>query len=281
MAEQTWTDDPTASGDAVKGIHINELQDAVDAYNTAYSQAAATWTKEPVTGNDVEWEDLREIMNELDTIAAAAGHGGFAWTNGQPAALGDDVTSAQLEEARDNMNDLQANYCITCDSCDTNACTVCDIAYHALTCTVCNATCNANTCTTCDGTCHVDSCTCDETCHNDLCDLCNASCNGFSCTCNSICYSQSCRSDACNCHGPCFGFSCTCNSSCHNDVCDLCNATCNGFVCSTCDGICNAETGCTTCDGTCNAQSCTVCNQVCNSETCTQCNGVNYRYPWT
>ena len=223
MAEETWTDDPTAAGTAIKAVHCTELQAAVDAYNVAYGEGAAVWTNEPNAVDAIEDTEWDELITEIGVIAAASTKGGdYGWVN-DPCAAGDIIDSVMIEEIRDNMNDLQANYCITCDTCDVFTCD-------------CNPACNADSCDQCDSSCYGQGCTCNPGCHNDSCTSCHSACN-----------SQSCKTDSCNCNPSCNGDSCTqCNSACYGQSC-TCNSTCNNNVCDTCDGSCNSES-CGSCD---------------------------------
>jgi hypothetical protein len=177
LAQQTWTD-TVLSGVLVKDIHYTELQDAVNAWLTAYGESAYTFTNDPLASGIVSPHDTGgkdytgSLRDAIDDLYNLAGESDTTWTT-DPVTSGTIVKPVHMTEMRTAMNDLQANYCYTCDTCDTHTSCSCD------------STCDSDACDQCDATCFEESCTCDNSCNSDACDTCDATCNGHSC---SSCY---------------------------------------------------------------------------------------------
>lgn len=207
MAEQTWTDDPVvADVTYIKAVHFDELMDAINAFETAYSITNSVWTQdEPDNTMDVEAVTMNEFKTALENLETLCG-ATLPVTNRQVVARLDDVLASDIEDVRTNMNYLQANECYLCHTCD-----------------------------------NYTACSCNNTCHGYSSCSCNNSCHGYvSCTCNSTCNSDAnCgKGDvACDqCDSSCYGYSgCSCNNKCHGYSACSCNSTCYGFVCVACD----------------------------------------------
>jgi len=219
MAEQSWTDDPITAGSnriRKKSIHFTELQDAINAWETAYSIPNTSFTDSPTTGIKITSSTIVELQNTLDSLAYVVYGGAPAsWTE---ASTTKTIKPAHINELRDSINNFQNNYCYLCDACDT----------------------------------YIDCNLCDTACYNDACDLCDTSCYGYSaCSCNYTVYGCTCYSRCyvylkfcsccynttygCTCYSACYGYSgCSCNSTCYNDACDLCDNQCYEDTCSQC-----------------------------------------------
>jgi len=204
MAEQFWTDDPITAGlnrIRKKVIHFTELQDAINAWEAAYSIAETTWTDSPSTGVKITSTVITEMQDALQDL----------WDLVEPLEF--DLSHSEINttipiipqhinELRVQMNMFQSDYCYLCDSCDT------------------------------------ESCGCDSTCDSDGCDLCDSSCYGQSgCTCHNLCYGQGCGKDSCSCNFSCFGqpTACSCNPGCYSDACDQCDDSCYEESCNQCN----------------------------------------------
>jgi hypothetical protein len=178
MAQQTWTDTlPTVA----KATHIQELMDAIKAYETAYSQTGTTFTNDPVGGNITiqHKTNISEMKSAIDTLRTAVDSGAFSWTGDYTnAKLLDD---AEIVEIRTNINWLQDGNCIECHTCDTYGCSTCD------------GVCNAEACATCDSTCYLQTCSCNNTCYTYTCASCNNVCYYY--TCSSECSKGNCGSE--------------------------------------------------------------------------------------
>ena len=194
MAIQSWTDDPIVSRTTlIKATHFDELQDAINAWETAYGIGNTGWTYDEMAAGDFIYAlSAQEMQDALDALKQLVDAADFVWTR-RPAA-GDFITGApatgDVDEIRTAMEYLQDNNCYLCHSCDTESCT-------------CNASCHADACDQCDASCHgYSACSCDSACYNDVCDTCNSTCYGYS----------SCSS----CNTSCYGYCCTtCNSTCY------------------------------------------------------------------
>jgi hypothetical protein len=227
MAQQSWTDPSYLT--TLKVVHPDELHDAINAYESAYSQSVTSFADAPVsvaTRNDGDlWEDMQEA---LDTLRFAHDAGCFdAWTEAHGYIFGStagvDGGDPLIEEIRDNMNWLQQR-CIDCHTCDTFACT------------------------------------CNDACDGYVCD-CDSSCDGYSaCSCNSACYGySSCSSCNTTCYADAKSSCSPCNNACYGYSACSCNSACHGYTACTCNNTCNSETPCT-CDMTCFEDTCTRCN---------------------
>ncbi len=258
MAEETWTaPDPITAGATrvrKKTIHFTELQDAINAWETAYSIANTNFADSPATLVRIKLTAITEMQDALDALLTLANADTFSWT---VPIITSSVLPAHINELRDNMNTMQDTWCYQCDMPDGGSCTLCD------------SECYSDACDLCDATCNVESCTCDSTCNVNACSTCDTSCNGYSaCTngCNNVCYVDT--KYLCTCDTGCYGYSaCSCHSTCYNDACDQCDATCYEESC--------------TCNSTCYSNACDTCDSTCNTFTCTKCNAAVYRYPWT
>lgn len=208
MAEQSWTDDPITAGSnriRKKTIHFTELQDAINAWETAYSIENTNFTDSPAAGVKINTTAIKEMQDALDDLDILVSGGGFSWTE---ASTPKTIKPAHINELRDNMNIMQNDYCYQCDSCDTDTgCNLCDGAgcYVVL-----------DECTSCDGS--------------------NYGYVGCS-TCHGRCYSESCKYDVCTCNFDCYaGYSaCTCDPACYNDECTSCDNACHEDICANCD----------------------------------------------
>ena len=157
MAHQTWTD-PSLPGVKVKYSHLDEISTAINNYQTHYgvsivsSISSAVGTKVVATGGIVD-----QMKAALDTLYHAAAGVNF---NNWPAEDNTKVilTAKQnLTQIRSNMNFLQDNYCITCDTCNAHTACSCDQICYSQSCTTCNSTCDIQTtgvCRTCNNVCY-------------------------------------------------------------------------------------------------------------------------------
>jgi len=145
MAEQSWTDDPITAGSnriRKKPIHFTELQDAINAWETAYSIANTTFTDSPATGVKINSSAIIEMQEALDDLYMLADSTSFNWTE---ASTSKAIKPAHINELREDMNIMQNDHCYQCDLCDTE--------------TGCNL--------------------CDQVCDEDACDQCDTGCYGY------------------------------------------------------------------------------------------------------
>ena len=183
MAQQSWTDDPITAGQnriRKKSIHFTELQDAINAWETAYSITNTNFTDSPTTGIKIKSTVITEMQEALDDLYQLTDSTSFNWTE---ASTPKTIKPAHINELRTNMNFMQNDRCYQCDSCDTDT-----------GCNICNSTCYEQTCS-CNSTCYGQGCTCNNGCYSDFgkgCDTCDNTCYGQSCTCNSTCYEDTC-----------------------------------------------------------------------------------------
>lgn len=260
MAQQSWTD--PAYGVVFKPAHVDELQDAINAWESAYSITPTVFTDdEPTTATRIDALLFTEMQDALDALYQLTDASDFTWTTAAGYKFGDtagvDGGDPLVEEVRDNMNFMQDQKCYQCDLCDT------------------------------------EGCTCDSACDSDGCDQCDTGCYGYSaCSCNYTCYGE-----GCGCNGTCYGYVlCTCNVTCFGGYCPKqecgtcyntnygyvpcgCFATCYSESCGTCFNRCYSYSGCT-CNSSCNNDLCDQCDATCHQESCSQCHVANYRYPW-
>ena len=228
MAEQSWTDDPiTAGSDRIKkkSTHFTELQDAINAWETAYNITNSNLTASPDAGVQIDSTAIIEMQNALDDLYQLVDSTSFIWT--EAPIITSTVKPTHINELRTNMNVMQNDYCHVCDSCDTDT-----------GCNLCNMVCDEDDCAQCFTSCYgYSACSC------------NASCHGYSaCSCVSACYSQGCKGDSCNCVVACYGQSgCSCNATCHGYSDCTCDNECNINACDQCDVSCNEDT-CAHCD---------------------------------
>jgi hypothetical protein len=206
MAQQSWTNDPITAGQnriRKKPIHFTELQDAINAWEAAYSIENTSFTDSPATGIKITSTVIIEMQDALDALYQLADSSDFSWTE---ASTPKTIKPAHMNELRDNMNIMQNDYCYQCDSCDTEA--------------------------TCD---------CDPACYNDACTNCHASRHGYSgCVgCNGGCYAN-CgpKYSGCSVCATCNTYhKCNCDPACYNDACTNCDARCHTDECVQCDGV--------------------------------------------
>jgi len=222
MAEQSWSD----TTKFIKAINIQELMDAINEWENAYSITPTSFTNDPVANKPVRSLDITEMQDALDDLKTLVDGNTFSWT--EPVGK---ITATPVNEVQNNMNYMQDGKCYLCHTCDN------------FTCTTCNNTCNTQTCT-CNNTCYAQSCTgCNGGCYSQVCS-----------SCHTVCFSY----NKCNDQSE----TCTCNSACYIQTCSICNNTCNAQTCS-CNNTCYQQT-CTVCNNTCNAQSCDQCDEVSN-----------------
>jgi len=190
MAEQSWTDDPitTESGRLKeKTIHFTELQDAINAWESAYSIGNTNWSDSPTILKKINSSVITEMQNALDALLQLANFNDFSWT--EKPIIRTKIKAVHINEVRDNMNIMQNDYCYLCDSCDTYT-----------------------------------GCTCESTCYNDACDLCNYTCYARICYVYSggVCYNDVCQA----CEYACYIDACDqCDSSCYENTCNQCHIT--------------------------------------------------------
>ena len=226
MTYQSWTDDPLEyPNNRIRPVYFDELQEAINAWETAYSIANTSWTQpDPVSNDIVISASIDEMMDALDSLKTLVDANTFNWTyNASPGSSirGKDPT-AEIAEVRTNMNYIQDGNCYLCHTCDT---------YSACSC---NSTCHSEGCTSCNVSCYSYSCSCNATCYSEA-----------SCTCDYTCYSYS--KSGCYCNSMCYGYTtCTCDTTCHGRSCSTCYNTCYGETCS-CNAACYSYT-CTKCD---------------------------------
>ncbi len=206
MAEQIWTDPTLSVAIKVKAVHFDELMDAINAWETAYSILNTSWTQDEPDDSmpidDVSIDEMQDAMDAIDVLISDKY--GWSWT---AADLGTTVSGGEaddhIDQLRTRVNLIQDQDCYLCHTCDSyTACVTCNGPCHTYTCSVCYSKCYSYTCCTCNN-CHGT--------HDDKgCGSCHNSCNGYSC--------------------------CSCNQSCHSSLsCTICNTSCNLFVCTACD----------------------------------------------
>ena len=223
MSEQSWTDDPITASPLIrkKAIHFTELQDAINSWENAYSISASSFTDSPAPKVKIKSTVISEMQDALDnllSLATSAASGSFNWD------VQTKINPKSVNDVRTNMNIMQNDYCYQCDSCDTYSGCSCDNSCDSDACDLCDTSCNG-----------YSGCACNSTCYNNVCPTCNNACYGsYSKTYCSIC-DYTCYSFSCGCNSTCYGYSaCSCNSSCYNDVCDQCDASCYEYSCSAC-----------------------------------------------
>jgi hypothetical protein len=196
MAEQSWTDDPITAGSnriRKKSVHFTELQDAINAWETAYSIANTNYSDSPAAGVKIKTTAITEMQDALDVLYNLVDSTSFNWTE---ASTPKTIKPAHINELRTNMNMMQNDHCYQCDLCDTETgCNLCNLG------------------------CYNDACPCDSACYT------------YNCPCNVSCNLEGCKSsDACNCYGY---TTCSCNTghnpcdlcdnACYEDSCNQCH----------------------------------------------------------
>lgn len=223
MAEQSWSDTTSF----IYAQNIQELMDAINEWENAYSITPTSFTNDPVANKPIRALDISEMQDALDELSILVDGTAFGnWTLAEGK-----ITNIPIKEVQANTNYLQDGKCYLCHSCDS------------FSCTICNNVCNNQSCT-CNNTCYNQSCGCNSTCYSQVCSVCHTSCYQYN-KCNDT------------------GESCTCNSACYLQTCSSCNSSCFSYVCNTCNNTCYQQS-CTGCDGTCYNQSCSQCNSVLN-----------------
>lgn len=223
MAQQSWTDATLTEGTTmIKAVHFTELQDAINAWETAYSITNTTWTQPAISADDEEiiddtLDELQAALLNLETLSGATLPTGMAARD-----AGNSVTDNHVEQVRSNMNHLQDQACYQCHTCDNYSSCSCDSTCHNYSSCTCNNTCYSQASCSCNNTCYVQGCTCNNKCYNEDKDRCI--------TCDNECYQQSC-----SCNGTCYSHSsCSCNNTCYQQASCSCNSACFGYSCSSC-----------------------------------------------
>lgn len=182
MAEQSWTNDPITSDPnriKYKVVHFNELQDAINAWETAYSISNTNFTDSPAIRVKIRKTVITEMQDALDALLQLADSNDFTWT--ERPVIRTNIKSIHINDLRDNMNTMQNDYCYQCDSCDTDSGCACNTGCYGDPCATCDTTCHQSddkwgNCTLCNRDCHLDPCsTCDGRCHPNTCSQCHSS----------------------------------------------------------------------------------------------------------
>jgi hypothetical protein len=211
MAEQSWTNDPITTQPRIikKSVHFIELQDAINAWETAYSIGNTNYTDSPASQVIIKDTVITEMQDALDALYQLTDSTSFIWTERPDNTYR--IKPVHVNDLRTHMNWMQHNRCYQCDLCDTEGCT-------------CDSVCDSDSCDLCYGHSY-GFCTC-ENCHQETC------------TCDGPCYQEGKTCTVCN--ATCYEEGCTCDFGCYPDVC-LCNTACYGDVCSQCDASCYEE----------------------------------------
>ena len=221
MAKSTFTDPViTANVSGVRGVHIRELQAAINRWLEFYGQQPMVFTTTVV--DDQTPINPAEIVTELRQSMEHLKGSGMNWTDSSIVTF----RKPYIDELRLQMNDIEENHCHSCDSCDGDGpCPICD----GDICQISDGNVTIP-CTECDG--GDISCGCDYP-------------QDWSCACESdeICAECDGGDISCGCDGP-------------NDLACVCEGdltlecTCDGDSCATCDG--DGPTPCEACDGSYN-----------------------------
>jgi len=79
MAQQSWTDPSYAV--VFKPVHIDELQDAVNAWESAYGISQTSFTDdEPTTNTKIDALLFTEMQDALDALYQLTDSSDFTWT---------------------------------------------------------------------------------------------------------------------------------------------------------------------------------------------------------
>lgn len=88
MAQQSWTD--PAYGVTFKPAHVDELQDAINAWENAYSITPTTFTDdEPTTATRIDALLFTEMQDALDALYQLTDASDFTWTTAAGYQFGD------------------------------------------------------------------------------------------------------------------------------------------------------------------------------------------------
>lgn len=218
MAEQSWTNDPITYQPIIrkKSVHFTELQEAINAWETAYSIANTNYADSPASQVIIRDTVITEMQDALDALYQLTDSTSFIWTERPDNTYR--IKPIHVNDLRTHINWMQHNRCYLCDLCDTEGCT-------------CDSVCDSDACDFCYNQ-RYFTCGCYSTCFQDTC------------TCDGPCYEEA-KGGCVVCYNQCYVFICECYNTCHQDNC-LCNTGCYGDVCDQCDTSCYEE-NCTKC----------------------------------
>jgi hypothetical protein len=98
---QPFSDDPLATGVAVKAAHLAELRTAVDAVRAQANLGAGTYTDAATSGVMVKAVHITELRSSLDAALSALGLPTGTWTD--PSLAGVQIKATHFQEIRNRV----------------------------------------------------------------------------------------------------------------------------------------------------------------------------------